>query len=146
MSTMFVLPLDRLILCTNANTVHVIVIVLLVCNMMHMQQRAQGFKAPKDECCICIISHTRRTIPVISHVTMASLVLHFWCALGLLKQRALFGSISGCCQRGAPSNRVAFVCALAILSTVLVPMLRSVLDAVASGVKRWSPQKARRGA
>ena len=39
---------------------------------------------------------------------------------GLLKQRALSGGISGCCQRRAPSNRVAFACALAILSTVLV--------------------------
>ena len=45
------------------------VIVLLVYDMMYVQHEAR----PKGECYICIISQTKRTIPVISPVTMAYL-------------------------------------------------------------------------
>ena len=39
-------------------------IVLLMCDMMHMQHEARKREAPEGECCICIISHTKRTMSI----------------------------------------------------------------------------------
>ena len=64
-------------MCVLYLVLHVTVIVLLVCNMMHMQYSPSGTQ-----------------------------------------------SVHGCCRRWALSNPVTFACALAILSTVLVPTLK----------------------
>ena len=51
--------------------IYVIVIVRFVCDMVQTQHESRGREAPEGECCVCTISHTKRTITIIFSVTMA---------------------------------------------------------------------------
>ena len=43
---------------------YVIVIVRLVCDMVQTQHESRKHEVPEGECCVCTISHTKRTITI----------------------------------------------------------------------------------
>ena len=49
----------------------IIVIDLLVRDTTHTQYKARGREMPEDECCVCGVSRTKRSMTLISRVAMA---------------------------------------------------------------------------